>query len=66
MPISEAKRRANEKWNRENMSKKYYRPSVLLPREWKPKVERQAERKGHASTSDYIRKLIEKDLEAGK
>jgi hypothetical protein len=65
MPISDAKRKANQKWNRANMARKYYRPSVLLPREMQAAIAARVRATKSASVSDYIRRLIDNDLGAG-
>lgn len=46
MPMSEAKRKANKRWNDENMARKYDRISVLVPKGRKATVEAIARERG--------------------
>lgn len=45
------------KYNKEN----YYRPNVILPKEYEEQIKRKAEKAG--SMSKYIKQLIDRDLE---
>lgn len=62
---TEAKKRANAKWNAEHMSE-YDRIVVLLPRndkDLKNKAKKLASLHGYASMSAYICDLIEREAE---
>lgn len=64
MPISEAKKRANRKWDEENRER-FWRATVVFPAEEKAEVMAAAERRG-MSFSDYARRLIRDDMEREK
>ena len=57
MPASEARMRANNKWNK----KAYYRPSVCLPRDFEEALRKKAAAEGK-TVSTYIQDLIKADL----
>lgn len=57
MPISEAKKKANKKYDQ----KTYYRPTIFLRREYEELLHKRADEKG-LSVSGYIIELIKKDL----
>jgi len=61
MPISEAKKRANRKWDEAHRSD-YWRCTIVFPAEEKQAVIDKASAAG-LSLSDYIRGLIAKDGE---
>lgn len=63
MPISEARKRANQKWNKKNMTEKYYRPVALIPKEKQEAIEQRAAEQGYKSISKYINDLIEADMQ---
>ena len=46
MPLSEARKRANKKWNDENLNKLYDRVSVLVPKGKKDIIKSHAEQNG--------------------
>lgn len=58
MPVSKAQQKAVKKY----MGKNYYRPSIMLKREYEELLRKKAEEKG-LSVSGYIIELIKKDLE---
>ena len=45
-PLSEARKRANKKWNDENLAKKYDRIQLVVPKGRKADIEAYAEEKG--------------------
>lgn len=47
-PISEARKRANKKWNDENMAKKYDRIQLVVPKGRKSDIEAYAKTKGES------------------
>lgn len=61
VPISDAKKAANRKWDEANRGR-YWRATVVFPAEDKDKVLRQAEQRNE-SFSDYVRGLIKRDME---
>ena len=61
MPMSEAKRKANKRWNDENMAKKYDRLSVLIPKGRKQAVEAHAKSKGE-SINGMVNRAILSDM----
>ena len=60
MPISEAKKRANKKWDEEHRDE-YWRATIVFPAEERETVQERARARGQ-SVSDYIRELVRKDL----
>lgn len=63
--LSEAKKRANEKWNKENMNKLYDHAHILMPKGQK------AEYQAHAATMSeslnaFINRAIEGQIERDK
>lgn len=58
MAISEARRRANDKWDKENMEKVQFK----MPRGYNEKIKKQADKKGLSKTA-YVKKLIDNDIE---
>ena len=61
MPMSEAKRKANKRWNFDNMAKKYDRLSVLIPKGRKQAVEAHAKSKGE-SINGMVNRAILSDM----
>lgn len=57
MPISEAKAKANKKWDKENLD----RLSVALPRGAKDKIKDLAVQNGE-SVNQFLRRIIEKEI----
>ena len=47
-PLSEARKRANKKWNDENMNKKYDRIQLVVPKGRKSDIEAFAKSKGES------------------
>ena len=47
-PLSEAKKRANKKWNDENMAKKYDRIQLVVPKGRKADIEAYAKNQGES------------------
>lgn len=62
MPISEAKKKANKKWNDENMKDRYDRIQIVVPKGQKGIIQAAAERCGE-SASAYIVKAIAERME---
>ncbi len=61
MPLSEARKRANRKWDEANREK-YWRCTVMIPVVEKERIVAQAAKSGKG-VSEYIRGLIEEDIE---
>jgi len=59
MPVSKAQQKAVQKY----MAKNYYRPSILLRREYEEQIHDRA-KDLNMSMSSYILELIKKDLES--
>ena len=47
-PLSDARKRANKKWNDENMAKKYDRIQLVVPKGRKADIEAYAKQKGES------------------
>lgn len=60
--MSEAKKRANKKWNDANMKERYDRVQLVLPKGRKAELQAVAERHGQ-SVNGFINSLIDKALE---
>ena len=69
MPISEAKKRANKKWNDENLLTKYDHIHLALPAGYKEKLKAAAERERkegeRLSVNDFIKKAIDERINNG-
>ena len=61
MAMTEAKRRANKKWNDANMTTKYDRISVLVPKGRKQAVEAHAREHGE-SVNGLVNALLRADM----
>lgn len=61
MAISEARKRANKKWNDANMTAKYDRISVLVPKGRKQTIEARA-KEIDMSVNGLINSLLQKDV----
>lgn len=61
-PMSEAKKRANKKWNDANMKERYDRVQLVLPKGRKAELQAAAERHGQ-SVNGLINGLIDKWME---
>lgn len=62
MPISDAKRKANKKWNDINLKERYDRIQLVVPIGRKDAIKLCADSKG-LSLNAYIIQLIEKDMQ---
>lgn len=60
--ISEAKKRANKKWNDENMAKRYDRINFIMPKGMKEKIKEAASKTGE-SVSAYIIRAVTQQME---
>ena len=65
MPLSEARKRANKKWNDENLNKLYDRVSVLVPKGKKDIIKSHAEQNGE-SVNGFINRAIDETMERDK
>jgi hypothetical protein len=61
--ISEARKRANKKWNEKNIEVRYERLNLNLPKGKAEEIKGQARKKGYSSTSKYIVSLVNQDIE---
>lgn len=61
MPMSDAKRKANKRWNDENMVKKYDRLSILVPKGRKEAIEAHAKNRGE-SVNGLVNALLRSDM----
>lgn len=62
MPLSEARKRANKKWNDENLAVRYDHIHLTLPAGYKERIKASAERQGY-SVNELIRYAIDDRLE---
>ena len=62
MPISEAKKKANKKWNDANLKERYDRLQLVVPKGKKEKIQAAAEQQ-HTSVNGFINGLIDNELE---
>lgn len=62
--MSEAKKRANKKWNDENLSTRYDHIHLALPAGYRDRLKAAADQEGE-SVNEYIRKAIDQRFEAG-
>ena len=63
--ISEAKKRANKKWNDANMSVKYDRANILLPKGRKAEIQAHAAAQDE-SLSGFVNRAINETVERDK
>lgn len=64
--MSEARKRANKKWNDENLSTRYDHIHLALPAGYKDRLKEAAAAQPEKETvNEYIRKAIDQRLEAG-
>ena len=63
MAMTEAKKRANKKWNDANMKEKYDRIQLIVPKGKKEIIKSAAQAKGE-SVNTFINRLIDAELEA--
>lgn len=54
MPMSDAKRKANKKWNEDNLKQKYDRIQIVVSKGKKEEIEQAAMLAGYKSVSKYI------------
>lgn len=62
MPMSDAKKRANKKWNDANMKDRYDRIQVVVPKGQKDIIKAAADKAGE-SVNEYIKKSIDERME---
>ena len=60
-PLSEAKKRANKKWNDENMAKKYDRIQLVVPKGRKADIDAHAKSMGE-SVNGLMNLLLRNDM----
>lgn len=65
MSLSEARKRANKKWNDENLNKLYDRVSVLVPKGKKDIIKAHAEQQGE-SLNGFINRAIDETIKNDK
>lgn len=64
-PMSEARKRANKKWNDANMKDKYDRIQLVVPKGQRDVIKDRAAALGCPSVNAYILGLVEADLAGG-
>ena len=62
MPMSEAKKQANKKWNDANMKDKYDRIQIVVQKGKRDRIKEAAEQNGE-TVSGMINRLIDAELE---
>lgn len=62
MALSEARRKANDKWNEENLKKRYDRIQLVVPKGRKADIQAAAKNQG-LSVNGWINSLIDAALE---
>lgn len=62
MPLSEAKKRANKKWNDENMKERYDRIQLVVPKGEKETIQAAAQTQGQ-SVNAYIYEAVKQRME---
>lgn len=62
MAMTEAKKRANKKWNDANMTERYDRIQLVVPKGRKEDIKKEAERRGE-SVNSFINGLIDEALD---
>ena len=62
MPLSEARKKANKKWNDANMKDKYDRIQLVVPKGQKNAIQAAAQAQGE-SVNEYIKKAVEARME---
>lgn len=63
MALSEAKKRANKKWNDANLKERYDRIQLVVPKGKKELIQSAAKQKG-MSTNEFINQIIDKALQS--
>ena len=61
MAMTEARKRANKKWNDANMAARYDRIQLVVPKGQKQAIRAHARGKGYDSLSAYTKALYEAD-----
>jgi len=64
MPISEARKKANKKWNDEHMKERYDRIQIVVPKGKKEKIKAKADSQGKTVSgfiNDAIDYFLDKD-----
>ena len=59
MPISEARKQANKKWNEANMKQRYDRIQLVVPKGRKAEIQAAVELSGEKSINQYIINAID-------
>lgn len=62
MPMSDAKRKANKKWNDENLKERYDRIQLVVPKGKKEVIQSAAQQSGE-SVNGFIWRLIQTELD---
>lgn len=62
MALSEARKRANKKWNDENQKKLYDRIQLVVPKGEKDKIKAHAEQQGE-SVNGFVNRAIKETME---
>ena len=62
MALSESRKRANKKWNDENLKIKYDRIQLVVPKGHKDKIKAHAQQRGE-SVNGFIGRAIEETME---
>ena len=60
MSISEAKKRANKKWNDANLKEKYDRIQIVVPKGQKAVIQAAATQKGESVSAYIVRAITER------
>lgn len=60
MSISEAKKRANKKWNDANLKEKYDRIQIVVPKGQKAVIQAAAAQKGESVSAYIVRAITER------
>ena len=63
MPMSDAKKKANKKWNDANLKEKYDRIQLVVPSGEKETIEQAARQAGYKSVSKYIVDSVRERME---
>ena len=65
MALSESRKRANKKWNDENLKIKYERIQLVVPKGHKDKIKAHAQQRGE-SVNGFIGRAIDETMERDK
>ncbi len=65
MALSESRKRANKKWNDENLKIKYDRIQLVVPKGHKDKIKAHAQQRGE-SVNGFIGRAIDETMERDK